>query len=662
MLTFAEDILLLLIDEKRGNLVPIPDRALSYVLAGAALMDLALADRIDTDLEHLMLSDSTPLDDDILDPVLAEIAQTDELHNTRFWLDRIAGQADEIREQALNRLVARGILETEEGGFFWFVPGVSETRSYSISDEAIQEEVRMRIMRVLFNNDIPDPHDIVLICLANVCGIFEHLLSPVTFELVKDRIDLISRLDLIGQSVIAAIRQSEPMQDAARPPISREIPTASFPPLKVRLKKSYREFLLKQYLELGPIFQIKKGEQRLIFLAGPEGNKFFAKYDKTHFRSREFWMKFDEQFDSSRSILSMVGEEHFRLRRIKKPGYSCAMGEIQVPDIIDVVRSEIASWPTEKPISGTTMSKRLVYNLSARILTGVSAPEYFEDLSQWLNTSILYMDMDNWYGKRQLKKPRHQQARKRLEELAEKIIAAHQPENRGDHPPNIIDDLLALHRTDPQFLPETDLKLAVIEPLWIPMDTTGHATSFLLYFLMKDPDLQARIKAEADALFAQGMPTAQEIHQLDVLSRAVMETLRMYPPLAAFRRTVSNSFEFEGYTVPAGESVAILFGLSHYIPEYFPDPERFDIDRYAPPRNEHKTPFVYAPYALGTHRCLGGHLAEFLMTVTMATIFHDADIALHPPNYALSHRKVNPLPTYHPDKSFKFRLLGKRST
>ena len=216
MLTFAEDILLLLIDEKRGNLVPIPDRALSYVLAGAALMDLALADRIDTDLEHLMLSDSTPLDDDILDPVLAEIAQTDELHNTRFWLDRIAGQADEIREQALNRLVARGILETEEGGFFWFVPGVSETRSYSISDEAIQEEVRMRIMRVLFNNDIPDPHDIVLICLANVCGIFEHLLSPVTFELVKDRIDLISRLDLIGQSVIAAIRQSDPMQDAAR--------------------------------------------------------------------------------------------------------------------------------------------------------------------------------------------------------------------------------------------------------------------------------------------------------------------------------------------------------------------------------------------------------------------------------------------------------------
>ena len=216
MLTFAEDILLLLIDEKRGDLAPIPDRALSYVLAGAALMDLALADRIDTDLEHLMLSDSTPLDDDILDPVLAEIAQTDALHNTRFWLDRIVGQADEIREQALNRLGARGILETEEGGFFWFVPGVSHARRYPQLDEKVREEVRLRIMRVLFDNDIPDPHDIVLICLGNACGIFEQLLSPAEFEMVKDRIDVISRLDLIGQSVVEAIRQSDPMQDAAR--------------------------------------------------------------------------------------------------------------------------------------------------------------------------------------------------------------------------------------------------------------------------------------------------------------------------------------------------------------------------------------------------------------------------------------------------------------
>ena len=64
MLRFAEEILLLLLDENRGDLTPAPSWSLSCALAGAVLMDLALEDRIDTDIEHLILTDSTPLGDD----------------------------------------------------------------------------------------------------------------------------------------------------------------------------------------------------------------------------------------------------------------------------------------------------------------------------------------------------------------------------------------------------------------------------------------------------------------------------------------------------------------------------------------------------------------------------------------------------------------------
>ena len=74
MLRFADELLLLLIDDKRGDLIPIPEWSLACALAGALLMDLALEGRIDTDPDYLSLLDAAPLGDDLLDPVLAEIA------------------------------------------------------------------------------------------------------------------------------------------------------------------------------------------------------------------------------------------------------------------------------------------------------------------------------------------------------------------------------------------------------------------------------------------------------------------------------------------------------------------------------------------------------------------------------------------------------------
>lgn len=671
MLRRVEEIFLLLLDEKGGSF-PVPEWRLSCTLAGAVLMDLAQEGRIDTDVERLTLLDSSPLDDDLLDPVLADIAQNGETHSTGFWVKHIAGRGDEIREKALARLAAHGILDVEEGGFFSFVSGVSHTRRYPLSDQTMQEDVRLRVMRVLFNNDIPDPYDVEIICLADACGLFEHLLSPAEFEEIRQRLAVITRMDLIGRTIAEAIAQSE---SPAGPPPAGEIPIAPPPPIRSTLRGLYREYMLQKYAELGPIFQIR--QNRLIGLAdafdppaqrshshgttimmGPEANQFFSKHDKTHFRSFEFWTPFAEHFGAMRFTLSMVSEDHFRMRRVKRPGYACAVGENLISNIVDVVRSEIASWPVDEPIVAVTMGKRLIYNLSARIMIGMSVAEYFDDLSTLLNPVLKYVL--GVYPRRWLYRPRLQRARRRMDELTDKILAAHDPEKRGDRPPDIIDDLIALHRTDPQFLPEMDLKLAALEPLWIPMDTTGHATSFYLYAFLKYPELLQRGKAEADALFAQGTPTPQAIHQLDVIHRVLLETLRLHAPLTATRRTVSNSFEFAGCQVPAGLSVVVAFAASHRMSKYFPDPERFDIDWFLPPRDEHKQSWAYMPYGLGTHRCLGGYLAEFLMKAVMATILHDTEIVLDPPGYTLNDRNVHFLPTRHPKKSFRFRLVRRR--
>ena len=200
-LRFAEEITLLMLNDEDGEFVRVPGWSLQCAFAGAVLMDLALENRIDTDLKRLVLIDPTPLGDDILDPVLARIAQATETHDARHWVEHIADYVEEIREGALAGLVKRGILRREEDRFLW----VFKSRRYPIVDGEAEREVKLRIMEVLFGNEIPDPRDIVLICLADACGILRELLSARELERAAERIEQVRKLDLIGQAVSKAV-------------------------------------------------------------------------------------------------------------------------------------------------------------------------------------------------------------------------------------------------------------------------------------------------------------------------------------------------------------------------------------------------------------------------------------------------------------------------
>jgi Golgi phosphoprotein 3 len=200
MLRFTEEIILLLLNDDDGRFARLPNVSLDYALGGGVLMDLALENRIDTDLDSLILLDDTPTGDSLLDPTLADIVEVGG-HDARFWVERTAVRAEELREEALRRLIESGILEQVEGRFMW----VFKSRRYPVVDGQAQREVKLRIMGVLFSDEIPDPRDIVIICLADACGIFKSLLSAQELESVTPRIDQVRRLDLIGQSMTQAI-------------------------------------------------------------------------------------------------------------------------------------------------------------------------------------------------------------------------------------------------------------------------------------------------------------------------------------------------------------------------------------------------------------------------------------------------------------------------
>ena len=246
---------------------------------------------------------------------------------------------------------------------------------------------------------------------------------------------------------------------------------------------------------------------------------------------------------------------------------------------------------------------------------------------------------------------------KAVDTLLERVQGVHTTAQRTDTSRDLADDLLSLHASDPQFMPESNLRFALAAAL-IASVYLGDAFSFALYAMASQPDMYARIQAEADALFENGDPGAEDftLSKIDVTHRFLMETLRLYPIVPMSMRHVMNSCVVEGYELPVGSKIVIAQTASHCMDDVFPNASTFDIDRYLPPRNEHHSS-GYAPYGLGTHTCLGSRWMEMQLAVNLLMVAHYFNLEVYPPKY--KHR-FSPLPSMKPSKKLNFRITEQR--
>ena len=205
MLSIAEEILLLALDDKKGTWIHGSDTHLGFAVSGAILMDLVFANRIDTDLERLFVIDPSPTGDENLDEVLGTIAARDSQRPTEYWLREINADADAIRNRLLDRMIAAGILRRVEKT----VLGMFRRERYPAVDSREEREVKLRIAGILCSDEIPDPRDIVIISLVQACGLLGTILTAWGVTHVLPRAELIARMDLIGRVVRNTIREVE---------------------------------------------------------------------------------------------------------------------------------------------------------------------------------------------------------------------------------------------------------------------------------------------------------------------------------------------------------------------------------------------------------------------------------------------------------------------
>lgn len=658
----VEEILLLLLDEKSGDLAAVSDERLHHALAGAALLDLAFEDRIDTDLEKLVLESAEPLGDDLLDPFLAQIAETGAERRTgdaERWLRAFAKDGEAIRDKALARLVDAGVLESAEEGLIALSQRVRRARRYPAAGEGeAQQEVRLRVMQVLFADDVPAPRDAAIIGLADACGLFDGILAKDELADVADRLDRVRRLDLIGRTVAKVVR--ELVAEASAAPAAsapRPIPFAKGLPLlgcALEARKNLTDFLVEKHRELGPLFKVRFLGHDVLVLAGQEANTWMHKHGKRYLRSFEPWSGFFQELGLSKILTGMDGGEHVRFRRFNAALYARGRFEDHMDVAMDIVRSEIDGW-AGRSVGGVHAMQRIISRQLGTMLTNSSPASYMEDFLFFFDTLLstrIARQRPMFLYARRFKK-----ARKRIEEAVAQVIEEHRSGGPLADAGDMVNDLLELHEEDPVFFPETDLKFGVMTPYLVGLDTVGVSCAYMLYSLFKHPEIMDQVRQEADALFSSGPPTARGLRRLETTHRVALETLRRYPIVPVIPRHVSNAFEFNGHRVEAGNVLLMAATVSHFQPDLFPDPYTFNIDRYLPGRAEHRQKNAFVPFGLGAHRCLGAGFAEAQIVLNFAAIVHEAEIAMDPPGYELT---TSTIPTIRPDKRFRFRLVRRR--
>lgn len=188
-------------------------------------------------------------------------------------------------------------------------------------------------------------------------------------------------------------------------------------------------------------------------------------------------------------------------------------------------------------------------------------------------------------------------ARRRLDAAIDAAVA----ERRAD--PDGHADLLAqlVRLADADGVSDDELIRASVKQ-WLGADQLGAHLTWTLNLLAENPDVEARWHAELDDALGGRPPTAADLPSLPVTRRIVHESLRLYPPIWGFFRQVTDDFQIGDETIPTGHVIAFSQWFTHRDPRLWPDPQRFDLERWAdgtPP-----PPAVsYFPYSAGPYGC-----------------------------------------------------------
>ncbi len=390
----------------------------------------------------------------------------------------------------------------------------------------------------------------------------------------------------------------------------------------------------------GPIFQRTftggpMAGQRFVWMVGPEANRFVFHSHRDHFSHDLGWTPIIGE-TMGKGLLNMDDPEHAVHRRMWNPAFASAYMSAYLPLIQRVIADRTRDWPERGEIDLYRESREITFDVAAEALAGFRTGAEVDRLRE-LFYILLHADevveTEEEYWMRALS------AREELIGMLVPMIQARRRMPPSDHPNDVVE--MIVHARDENGAALSDEQvLAHLNILLVAgHETTTTLGAWMLYLLATRPADRARIEAELDAIprHPDGSLSMDSIRAMKQLDMFIRETGRLYPPVLTVPRGAAQPFEFAGYQVPARTQVRLSLAGSHRLPHVFEDPERFDMDRFAPPREEDKkTPYSLVTFGGGARVCIGQHFAQVEVKALAAHVLRHyalAPVSAEPPHY-----------------------------
>jgi cytochrome P450 len=393
-------------------------------------------------------------------------------------------------------------------------------------------------------------------------------------------------------------------------------PTAPMAWQTLAILTRQRPYLERQRRRYGSMFSINLlGLGHLVVVSDPDLIKhtFQAPPDVLHAGSRSPLRK----VLGDNSLLGIDEDHHMEQRKLLLPPFKGARMKAYEPLIEEIAAAEIERWPLNTEFATAKSMQTITLRAILRAVFGASGAmlhELEELLPRWTDRGQSLSRFPQLHKDLGPRSPwgAFLRLRAKVDAILDRLIEEARTDPALEERPDVLALMVQARREDGSALSNAEIRDQLVTMLAAGHETTAHTLAWSIERLRRHPDILKRLQDEADA-------GGKELREATIL-----EVQRMRPVISFAGRHTIKPFEVGGYRLPRGVLIGLSAGLTHYDPNLFERPDRFDPDRFVGVR---PGTYSWIPFGGGRRRCIGASFAHMELDVVLKLILQRVELA-----------------------------------
>jgi cytochrome P450 len=389
------------------------------------------------------------------------------------------------------------------------------------------------------------------------------------------------------------------------------------------------------YRTRGPVSFQKNFGITMVSALGPDATQAVFTNREKEF-SQQGWVPIIGPF-FHRGLMLLDHPEHLAHRHIMQEAFTRSALSGYVEHIDEVATEVVRGWPRNDPsFQFHNAAKDLTLDIASVVFMG--AQHGTIDQAELARVNTAFLDTTRAGGafiRRKVPGMPWLKWNKGLagREILERFFAERIQGRKGAEGKDMLTVLCNTVTKEGQSFTDDDIVSHMIFLMMAAHDTSTSTSTTMAYYLAAHPEWQERARDES-ARLGDGPLDIDALDKLESLELVMNESLRLVTPLPFNFRSTVRDIDLMGHYVPANSIIITQPGMNHRLPELWTEPDRFDPERFAEPRNEHKRHrYAFSPFGGGAHKCIGMIFGQLEIKAIMHRILREYRIELASPDY-----------------------------